>query len=152
VLPLFTESRIAAVSAASPLADAGVLAAADLLTRPARTRRPRVREDWEGFFTLVLERDGEQPDRYGEPAGSLEELLYSIGLDDPFLTMPAHLRRTYPGDLFGVRYLPVPDLAPVVFGVEHRRPATPLLSSFRAIAQRLRVSLPYSRTPPMSSA
>lgn len=136
VLPLFTEPRIVAVSAASPLADADVLTAADLLTQPARTRRPRVREDWEGFFTLVPERDGEQPDRFGEPAGSLEELLYSIGLDNLFLTMPQHLQRTYPAELFGVRYVPAPDLTPVVFGVAHRRPETPLVGAFRDVAER----------------
>jgi DNA-binding transcriptional LysR family regulator len=134
ILELYTEPRIAAVSAGSPLADAGVLAAADLLVRPARARRPRVREEWEGFFTLVSERNGEQPDRFGEPTANLEELLYSIGLDDLFLTMPAHLAGTYPGHLFGVRYLPVPDLAPVPFGMAHLSPVTPLVTAFHAAA------------------
>ncbi len=136
VLPLFTEPRVAAVSAAGRLADAPALTAADLLTMPARTRRPDVRADWEGFFTLVTEREGEQPERLGDPTGSLEELLFTIGLDDLFLTMPAHLRHTYPGHLFGVQYVPVPDLAPVVFGVAHRRPTTPEVDAFRAIARR----------------
>jgi DNA-binding transcriptional LysR family regulator len=134
---LFTEPRIAAVSAASELADAPVLSAADLVGQPARARRPRVREDWEGFFTLVPERAGEQPDRFGEPAGSLEELLYSIGLDQLFLTMPAHLRGTYPEELFGVRYRPVPDLPPVEFGVAYRRPATGRMRAFCSVATAL---------------
>ena len=86
------------------------VAAADLLSQPARTRRPRVREDWEGFFTLVAERNGEQPDRFGEPTANLEELLFSIGLDDLFLTMPAHPASTYPA-------------------------ATPLVTAFRTTAQ-----------------
>jgi DNA-binding transcriptional LysR family regulator len=137
VLPLFSEPRVAAVSAAGELSDAPELAAADLLTRPARTRRPEVRADWEGFFTLVPERDGEQPDRRGDPTGSLEELLYAIGLDDLFLTMPAHLARTYPGELFGVRYVPLPDVAPVPFGVATRRPPGALVEAFRMLARRL---------------
>jgi DNA-binding transcriptional LysR family regulator len=136
LLPLFTEPRIAALSPATALADAPVLRAADLLDQPARARRDRVREDWEGFFTLVPERNGEQPRRSGDPAGSLEELLYAIGLDRLVLTMPAHLARTYPADLYGVRYVPVPDLPPVVFALAHRRsPPAPVLA-FRESAQR----------------
>jgi DNA-binding transcriptional LysR family regulator len=135
VVPLFTEPRIAAVSLASPHADAPQLTAADLVTEPARTRRPGVRADWEGFFTLVPQRDGEQPDRFGEPTACLEELLYAIGLDQVFLTMPAHLRHTYPAVLYGVRYVPVPDLPPVTFGIAHRRPATPVVAAFTALAQ-----------------
>lgn len=134
ITPLFTEPRVAAVSLASPHADALELSAADLVTQPARTRRPGVRPDWEGFFTLVPERDGEQPDRFGEPTAGLEELLYSIGLDRLFLTMPSHLRHTYPGELFGVRYVPVPDLAPVTFAVAHRRSASPVAAAFAALA------------------
>lgn len=134
VVPLFTEPRIAAVSLASPHADAPQLRAVDLVGEPARTRRPGVRADWEGFFTLVPERDGEQPDRLGEPTSCIEELLYAIGLDQVFLTMPAHLRHTYPGELYGVRYVPVPDLPPVTFGIAHRRPATPCVAAFTALA------------------
>jgi LysR substrate binding domain len=40
VLPLFSEPRVAAVSAAGELSEAAHLPVADLLTRPARTRRP----------------------------------------------------------------------------------------------------------------
>ncbi len=134
VTPLFTEPRVAAVSLASPHADAAQLRAADLVTQPARTRRPGVRADWEGFFTLVPERDGEQPDRLGDPTANLEELLYAIGLDQLFLTMPSHLRHTYPGDLYGVRYVPVPDLPPVTFGIACRRPAPPAAEAFTALA------------------
>lgn len=136
VTPLFTEERIAAVSADSPLADAPVLRAADLIDQPARTRRPRVREEWEGFFTLVPERDGEQPPRVGDPAGSLEELLYAVGLEQLFLTMPAHLRLTYPEQIYGIRYVPVPDLPPVTFALASRQEAPPLVEALRDAAQR----------------
>jgi DNA-binding transcriptional LysR family regulator len=136
VLPLFTEPRVAAVSAAGTLADAPVLTAADLLPRPARVRRPDVPADWEGFFTLVPERDGEQPDRCGDPTRSLEELLYAIGLEDLFLTMPAHLAATYPGELYGVRYVPLPGLAPVTFGLAYRRPPGPAVRSLGRLARR----------------
>jgi DNA-binding transcriptional LysR family regulator len=46
VLPLFSQPRVAAVSAAGELSDAAQLRTADLLARPARTRRPEVRADW----------------------------------------------------------------------------------------------------------
>ncbi len=50
VTPLFTEPRVAAVSLASPHADAPRLSAADLVAEPARIRRPGVRADWEGLL------------------------------------------------------------------------------------------------------
>jgi hypothetical protein len=49
--------------------------------------------------------------------------------------MPEHLAVTYPGHLFGVRYVPVPDLAPVPFGIAHLIPPTPLVSAFCAVAR-----------------
>ena len=48
--------------------------------------------------------------------------------------MPSHLRHTYPGDLYGVRYVPVPDLPPVTFGIACRRPAPPAAEAFTALA------------------
>jgi DNA-binding transcriptional LysR family regulator len=120
-VPLLSEPRVAALSAADERADAERLSAADLLTLPARTRRPAIDPAWEGFFTLVEQRNGEEPARVGEPTRSLEELLWSISMDRLFLTMPQHLAATYPGDRFGVAYVPVPDLPAVVFSVARRR-------------------------------
>jgi hypothetical protein len=121
-----------------------------LVSRRCIVMEPRrVREDWEGFFTLVLERNGEQPDRFGDPTANLEELLYSIGIDDLFLTMPAHLAGTYPGHLFGIRYPPVPDLAPVTFGIAHLCPATH--SSRHSAQQRNTPSPPAGWQPVCSS-
>lgn len=121
VVPLFTEPRAAVLSRADDRADATTLAADDLLTLPARARRPGIDPIWEGFFTLTGERNGAEPERRGTPAGSLEELLWHISLDRLFLTVPRHLAGTYPGEAFGVIYVDVPDLPAVAFSVCHRR-------------------------------
>jgi DNA-binding transcriptional LysR family regulator len=121
LVPLFDEQRMVVVSAADERADAPNLSAADLLTLPARPRRDGIDPTWEGFFTLIQERGGLEPQRLGQPAGSLEELLWSISLEELFLTVPAHLANTYPGAAYGVAYVPVPNLTPVTFSVAHLR-------------------------------
>lgn len=121
---VFDEPRWVALSAADRRADADALTAADLLTVPARTRRPGVDPDWEAAFTLRDERNGEDAPRLGEPARSLEDLLWSISLEELFLTIPEHLTRTYGRESFGVAYVPVPDLPPVTFSVLRRRDDT----------------------------
>ena len=120
-VPLFTEQRAVVVSAADPRADAAELSADDLLGLPARERRDGIDPGWEGFFTLLAERNCAPPERRGGPAGSLEELLWHISLDRLFLTVPQHLAETYPAATFGVAYVGVPDLPGVVFSVCHRR-------------------------------
>lgn len=121
VVPLFDERRAVVVSAGDPRADAPALSVRDLVDLPARARRPGVDPAWEGVFTLRAERGGEEPERIGDPAGSLEELLWAISVDRLFLTVPEHLATSYPGTAYGVSYVPVPDAAPVVFAVAHRR-------------------------------
>lgn len=118
---LFTERRAAVLSRADPRSDATELSSADLLTLPARERRDGIDPGWEGFFTLSAERNGDEPERRGAATSSLEELLWNISLDRLFLTVPQHLANSYPGNAFGVAYVPVPDLPPVVFSVCHRR-------------------------------
>lgn len=119
-IPLFTEPRVVVLSRADPLADANILHARDVLDVPARQRRPGIDPTWEGFFTLVDQRNGEQPARRGEPAKSLEELLWSISIEELFLTVPRHLARTYPDDTFGITYVPLTGLPDVQFAVAHR--------------------------------
>jgi len=46
--------------------------------------------------------------------------LWSISVDQGFLTMPAHLAGTYPAGNFGIRFVPAPGLSPVVFSLVHR--------------------------------
>lgn len=134
-IPLFTEQRAVVVSAADARADADALAATDLLGLPAREKRDGIDPGWEGFFTLVAERNGESPQRRGGPASSLEELLWHISLDRLFLTVPEHLADTYPAATFGVAYVPVPDLPRVVFSVCHRRgDQRPAVRRFTALA------------------
>ena len=134
-VPLFDEPRVVALSAASELADAPALRAADLLTLTARARRPSIHPRWEGFFTLSDQRGGEQPRRVGEPVGSLDELLWSIAVDGVFLTLPAHLAGTYSGDRYGVRYVPVPDLPRVPFSLAYRSDNTdPRVRVLREVA------------------
>ena len=120
-VPLFSEQRAVVVSAADPRADATALTTADLLALPAREKRDGIDLGWEGFFTLLAERNGDPPERRGAPAGSLEELLWHISLDQLFLTVPQHLADSYPATTFGVTYIPVPDLPRVTFSVCHRR-------------------------------
>ncbi|WP_432476121.1 LysR family transcriptional regulator [Nocardioides sp. GXQ0305] len=121
VTPLFSEPRLVVVSAAASPADARHLLTADVLDLPARPRRDGIDPGWEGFFTLISERNGTEPERRGEPAGSLKELLWAISLEQLFLTVPDHLATTYPGRLYGVAYVPVPDLPEVVFSAVRRR-------------------------------
>ncbi|WNV77329.1 LysR family transcriptional regulator [Geodermatophilus sp. DSM 44513] len=121
VVPLFREGRAVALSAADPRADAAALSVQDLLTLPARARRAGIDPGWEGVFTLRAERGGEEPERVGEPAGSLEELLWAISVDRLFLTVPQHVATSHPGAAYGVTYVPVPDAEPVTFAVAHRR-------------------------------
>jgi DNA-binding transcriptional LysR family regulator len=139
---LFTEPRVTAVAAASPLADAPTLEAGDLVGLPAETRNPTVPPEWEGFFTLVPERGGEQPERVGDPASTFDEVLWNIGLNDVVLTLPWHVADSHPAERFGVRYVPAPDLAPVPLMVATRRGAAdPLVTAFREIAQRVTADL-----------
>lgn len=134
VVPLFTQPRVVAVAAGSPLADAPELAAAALLDQRVATRNPAVPVDWEGFFTLREER-GEEPERVGEPASSFDEVLWNIALNDVVLTLPAHLAVAHPGAGFGIRYVPVPDLAPVTYSLAVRREHhSPTVSAFRTAA------------------
>jgi LysR substrate binding domain len=87
---LFVDPRVAAVPAASALADAGALNARELTGRRMGAHHPAMPLDWEGFFTLVPVRDGEQPERSGTPAASFEEVLWNIGLRDLVLALTAH--------------------------------------------------------------
>ncbi len=152
LLPLFTEPRVVAVAADSPLADAPSLAPAALVDQRVATRNPAVPASWEGFFTLRDERDGEEPERVGEAAATFDEVLWNIALNDVVLTLPAHVATARPGPWFGVTYVPVPDLAPVVFGLAARRhAASPLVATFLAVAQevtrRLIELVPGGRLP-----
>lgn len=136
IAPLFSEPRVAVVSAAGRLADADRLAPADLVDRPFLAKDPAIPAGWEGFFTLAPDRDGEGARREGEPARSFEELLWNIGLRDLVLTLPAHFAGTWPGGSFGIRYVPAPELAPVDFVVVHRRGAAdPLVDLFVEICR-----------------
>jgi LysR family hca operon transcriptional activator len=138
LVPLFTEPRVVAVAARSALANAPALAAADVVGRPVETRNPRVPEAWEGFFTLVAERGGEQPERVGEPARSFDEVLWNVAVNDVVLTLPAHVAATHPAERFGVRYVPAADLAPVGFVLAHRRDTQDgAVRAFRALARRV---------------
>lgn len=133
---LFDEPRVVAVSARGELADAGELAADDLVERPVLARHPAMPATWEGFFTLVPERGGEQPRRAGEPSRSFEELLWNIGLRDLVLTLPAHFADTWAAEPFGIRYVPAPDLSHVAFVVAWRRgTSAPLVNLFRELAE-----------------
>lgn len=123
VLHLFSERRAAVVSRADPRSDAAELRTDDLLTLPAKRRRDDVDPAWEAFFTLTAERNGEEAARRGVPADSFEELLWSISTDQLFLTVPAHIERSYPGAAYGVAYVPAPALAPVEFVAVHAPPA-----------------------------
>ncbi len=152
LLPLFTEPRVVAVAADSPLADAPSLGPAALVDQRVATRNPAVPASWEGFFTLRDERDGEEPERVGEAAATFDEVLWNIALNDVVLTLPAHVATARPGPWFGVTYVPVPDLAPVVFGLAARRhAASPLVATFLAVAQevtrRLIELVPGGRLP-----
>lgn len=149
---LFLEPRIAAVAAASPLADAAELAAADLLEQRVGARHPAMPAAWEGFFTLVPDRDGEQPERVGPPAQSFDEVLWNVGLRDLVLTLPGHFAVSYAAERFGIRYLPAPDLAPVPFLLAvPRAGATPLAAAFCDIAtqvtRELLALVPGARPP-----
>lgn len=140
VTPLFTEARLAVVSAAESRADADQLEVPDVVNLPARAKRDGIDPAWEGFFTLLRERD-EEPERRGDPAGSLEELLWAISLDRLFLTVPDHLATTYPAAHYGVKYVPVPDLPDVVFSAVSRRDDTrPSVTDFVHLAQLTSVS------------
>jgi DNA-binding transcriptional LysR family regulator len=113
--PLFEEPRVVAVAARGELADAPRLGAADLVERPVGGRHPAMPSAYEGFFTLVPERAGEQPERVGPPASSFAEVLWNVGLRDLVLTLPAHFDGSYAAERFGLRYVPAPDLEPVAF-------------------------------------
>lgn len=135
VVELFSEPRVAAVSAADPRADAVTLQTQDLLDLQVLTRRENVPADWEGFFTLVPERNGEQPERVGQPAKSLEEVLWNIGVRRAVLTLPRHLAATYPSDTFGVTYVDALQLSAVTFFVAWPSGTThPLARPFGDIA------------------
>lgn len=138
VTELFLEPRVAAVPAASELADADALNAGELVGRRVGAHHPAMPLDWEGFFTLVPDRDGEQPERAGTPAGSFEEVLWNIGLRELVLTLPAHYVSSYGAERFGIRYVPAPELAPVAFVLAHRAGAAgPLVVLFRSIARQV---------------
>jgi hypothetical protein len=122
IVPLFTEQRVTVVSRADPRSDAAELDADDLLTLPAKPPRHDIDPTWEAFFTLTAERNGEDAPRLGGPAESFEELLWSISVERLFLTVPAHMERTYPGAAYGVAYISTPRLAPVEFVAVHRTP------------------------------
>jgi hypothetical protein len=153
---------VAAVPAASALADAGALSARELTGRRMGAHHPAMPLDWEGFFTLVPERDGEQPERSGTPAASFEEVLWNIGLRDLVLTHPAHYASTYGVPVATARKrplrrpdrnapllieaptgrsasgsaVPAPDLAPVPFVVAHRAgPPGALVALFCSVAR-----------------
>ena len=115
VVELFSEPRVVVLSAADERADAAELAVDDLLDSQVLTRSDNVPAEWEGFFTLVPERNGEQPERVAPAAGSLEEVLWNIGVHEAVLTLPRHFVDTYPTTTFGVRYVDAPNLAPVTF-------------------------------------
>ena len=119
-VPVRLAPRLAVVSAADERAYAPELHAADVVDLAARARGVGIDPGWDAFFLLAEQRGGEEPERRGSPPRSMEELLYSIGLDQLFLTVPDHTRDTYPGHAYGVRYIPLVDVAPVPLAVVHR--------------------------------
>lgn len=131
---LFTQPRVAIVSASSDLAAAPALAPDDLLGRRVGARPPTAWREWEGFFTLVPERNGEQPQRIGDPSRSIEEVLWNISTRDLVLTAPAHLADAHRADRYGIRYIAAPDLTPVEVHVARRRATTALPVAFEQLA------------------
>lgn len=134
---LYSQPRVAVVSSASELAAAETLGAADLVGHRVGAPSPAVAPQWEGFFTLVPERNGEQPYRVGEPSGSIDEVLWNISTNDLMLTAPAHLADAHPADSYGIRYVPAPQLAAVDVFVARRRSASPIEEAFVDLARRL---------------
>lgn len=135
---LFLEPRVVAVAAHSPLADAPELAIADLLGRRVGARHPAMPVSWEGFFTLVADRNGEEPERVGPPAETFDEVLWNIGLRDLVLTLPGHFAHSYAAERFGISYVPLANAAPVAFLLAvPRAAATPLADAFCEIAQQV---------------
>jgi DNA-binding transcriptional LysR family regulator len=150
--PLFSEPRVAVVSAASDLADADDLPTEDLLGRRVGARHPQVPAGWEQFYTLHAERGGE-PERLPEPAETFEEILWNISLQDAVLTLPAHYTDTYQERRYGVRYRPVPELPPVAsLLVQRWTSPDPLGDAFREVARRVTADLlqllPGATAPP----
>ena len=136
VTPLFTEPRVAVLSPRNERADADSLMVADLLGMPHLQRLVGEPERWEGFWNLVPERGGEQPDRHEWfQTGNVVSQLRSVGLNDGLLTTPASCIRDLPAAALGVCYVPVTDLEPTPLSlVALRNPANPLVAAFRRVA------------------
>ncbi|MGF1646749.1 MAG: LysR family transcriptional regulator [Kineosporiaceae bacterium] len=134
---LCSQPRVAVVSALGELAAADVLTPGDLVGRRVGARPPAAPPQWEGFFTLVPERNGEQPHRVGEPSRSIEEVLWNVSTRDLVLTAPAHLADGHRADRYGIRYIPAPDLAAVDVFVARRRSTSALPVAFEELALRM---------------
>lgn len=113
--PLTTESRVACVSAADPLAQRSSVTLADLANHAMVSLTPEVAEEGRAFWAVDPRPDG-TPVRYTDHyVKRVESLLSAVSFDGAIAFLPAVAADLYPRP--DIRYLPVHDLVPCTFGV-----------------------------------
>ncbi|MGB3684312.1 MAG: LysR family transcriptional regulator [Ornithinimicrobium sp.] len=134
--PLFHQPRVLVVSETNPLADAAALSVDDVLAQRHGEQVPGEPDDWEGFWNLVPERNGEQPHRVDiNMTGQVSEQLYSLSYNDATLSVPASFAQAYPAAQFGLTYIPLTGVAPATCSVAVRRHRPgPIATTLRRIA------------------
>ncbi len=134
--PLFHQPRVLVVSDTNPLAGASILSVDDVLTQRHGEQVPGEPDDWEGFWNLVPERNGEQPHRVDiNMTGHVSEQLYSLSYNDATLSVPASFTQAYPATQFGLAYIPLNGIAPATCSVAIRRHRpSPIATALRRIA------------------
>jgi DNA-binding transcriptional LysR family regulator len=95
VLALFTEPRIAAVSARSHSPTHPPCLPPTCSPHPPEPAGPGSVRNGKGSSPSFPSATVNSRTGFGDPTANLDELLFSIGLDGLFLTMPAHLADTY---------------------------------------------------------
>jgi DNA-binding transcriptional LysR family regulator len=107
------EPRVLVMSDTHPLAEAATLDITEVLELRHINHVPGEPAEWDGFWNLLPERDGTEPERVdialdGDVASQLRAISYS----DAVITIPAMALEQFPAAHFGLRYIPVDDLPP----------------------------------------
>ncbi|ANZ35577.1 LysR family transcriptional regulator [Lentzea guizhouensis] len=139
VLPLFTETRCAAMSSAHPLAGRAEVAFEEIVDEPV-VIGPSLKGVWRDHWLAVSERDGREV-RVGAVTDRPDEFLDAVADGHGLALVPESVARLHPRPRLA--YVPVTGVSPSEIGVAWLPEAGEVVADFVRCCQELRPRTPH---------
>lgn len=145
VTPLGDEPRVVAVGNRHPLMDAREVLAADILGFTMPTGVADIPPEWQRWWYLVPERNGELPRMVPMPADNADPVtqIRQATIRGLMAVVPRYLQYALPGPALGLHYVALADAAPATRIMITRVGAGPVIDTIvRMVEQLAKPSLP----------